>query len=355
MTEVRYAEFEDINCGRRYPFSESSTMEDTDGATFPDDVFVDAVLYPLNPSGPLRMSAFDPARGIVISDGSSEIAEGPLSAGMDTVNVFQGGRLAGRLVAGPGFDREVLSMRPRRFDGTAEFSPASECPVSFGGVTSVSFPSSGLSVSGWGQLVLAGKGRLAAMSSRRSDGEYDVFFNVDDPSDDGTDGDGDTYVREIHVVTSGKTLLRADPEGTNGAYLWLVNPDFSPSGDEKAGIDRDDVCSRAHMRDEVQVVRDTCVSEGGSCNPETPLEDMGEHFVIRGDGVWLYTYDLSDYLNPIRIEHVRGPSSRMQPVAPPAGRSRSVEEFDEEVMKLVAPPLQDGFGVEISIPGVGNA
>lgn len=360
MPETRHAEFENLNRYRSYPFSDSSSLEDAHGVAFPNDAIVDAALYPVNPDGDPELVLFDPMGGVAEVSCGSVSLKGSISAGSSSVELYQGGRHAGTLVAGPGFDREVASGRRREFNGTAVFASAAVCPVRHDGVTSVVFADRGSYAVGWLGMVFAGKGRMTAKSSRRPDGDMDVFFDVEAKSRTEGDGSGSGgsstedsggYIRQIHVAVVGKTLFRADPELPGGAYLWLANADWGKQG-EDAGLDRDDVCSRAHLGDEIQVVRDTCGVDSKPCNPESDLPSKSESFVINGCNVSLLSYDLSNYRNPLKIEVLSVPSVRQVPSVPSG--ILSVEKFGDEVSKLVATPVQAGNGIEISIPGVAH-
>lgn len=54
-----YTEFENENRLRNFPFSEDSSLLDTDGVKLDPSFFVDASIYPLNPVGDVRLSSID--------------------------------------------------------------------------------------------------------------------------------------------------------------------------------------------------------------------------------------------------------------------------------------------------------
>lgn len=349
---IRNQEFENLNRYRSYPFSESSSMLDSEGVALPCDVFSDAVLYPVNGSGGLFMSALDCiGRTVEVSDASGVVMVGSLAPEAAVVDLYQNGRHAGTIATGPGFDREMAAGRRRVFEGTAEFAASAVCPIRHDGVSSIVFDGRA-HTSEARTLKFAGRGRLVARSGIGADGEPYMWFDVrssmySSPSPGSNDQpeDGDTPISRIHVVGEAGSLFMADMESSSRAYLFL------------RGMDRDDVCSRAHLADRVAIVRDTCENpDQESCTPDDGGGGGGGgggfRMVLSGCGVTLDTSDLVDYLNPVRI----GPTSGdTVPNAPSISPGDSHETETSEAHKLIESSTVVGGGITISIPGVPDA
>ena len=139
-----FAEFENENALRSYPFAEGCVPGDND---IPAGVFVDAAIYPVNPSGTVHLSSISEDGVFGISDDTGVIMEGVASGRTVEFTDNSGlGRHVGTLVAS---SAEALaefagrgSLREFSSDNAA-FSSACVFPVVVDGVTSVSIGESG--------------------------------------------------------------------------------------------------------------------------------------------------------------------------------------------------------------------
>ena len=215
------------------------------------------------------------------------------------------------------------------------------------------FADRGMDLSGM-DMAWTGRGRMSTKCSVRADGDVDVWFDVRSPlssesggSSEGSSGTSDGAVKALVIAARGKTLFKVEKMSSSSAYLWMAND----PGD-KYSMDRDDVCARAHLADEVMNVRDTCGDEYVPCNPEDDLPSKDVLFRIRGCNASIDTYDLVGYLNPVHITSIPGDSMHG---VPSISGDTPIPDLVEQVKALAKTPAQHGYGIEISIPGVADA
>lgn len=105
MPAIVFPEWEDNNEKVKYPFSDSATLENSEGDFLPDNIFLDARIYPIGGTGRQYISKITVAPTtvtIIISDSISELAIGEFSvaAPPDVIPLVDGyERPAGVLVS----------------------------------------------------------------------------------------------------------------------------------------------------------------------------------------------------------------------------------------------------------------
>lgn len=302
-----FLEFENENALRSYPFA-TGCVETDENDRIPAGVFVDAALYPVNPSGTLYLSSISEDGVFSISDANGIAMTGVASG--STVELYDHSsfkRHVGTLVAS---SADALSefagrgvLREYSSDETAF---ASDCvfPVVIDGVVSVTvgetLPVAGsLSfTNGDSDDVRVSKGELA---DGRHTLRFDVIPKIEIPDD--------RSIRRIICVVDGQTPFRIMRGLTYNSIVVTLD-----------GIDRDAVCAAAHREDQFVMV-DTCSCEEGACDdeptnkeqlPDTyqleevfipPDEDESEGGMPNGarNAFYLVVPNLSAYINPLSI------------------------------------------------------
>lgn len=254
-----FLEFENENSLRSYPFAAGCSKPEDD-VMIPAGVFVDAALYPINPSGILYLSSISENGVFSISDDSGVLMSGVASG--STVELFDQSSLSrhvGTLVAsspdllaefaGRGFLREYTSL---------ETAFSSDCvfPVVIDGVTTVSV---GDTLPVAGQLSFSNKDNddIRVSSGVLDDGRktlrFDVLPRIEAPDD--------RSIRRIICVVDGQTpfhIMRG--VAYNSVVLTL--------GD----IDKEAVCSAAHRENQFEMV-DTCDCNNAECDKDLPTKE----------------------------------------------------------------------------------
>lgn len=331
-------EFENRNSNRSYPFSSDAPTDSSDGIPLPSDVFVDAIVYPPHEVEWVCLSSLDFSSGrVVLSDSSGSEYEGTESGG--TVELFLNGRRVGTVLCGHGMERERFAGRRMRFvAGDVRLSAACVVPVVLGCVTSIS--SGGGTVYG-GIVGVEGAGRLtssivaeAGPSGPENVLRFDVRAKRRSKEDFGDDSS--PVLRTLAVFVLPGSVLDADRENSSSALLSAGN------------LDRDDVCYHAHLEDQASMVYDTC-SENVPIECVVPVSQKEmKSFELSGCSVYLHSYDLLNYRNPVKVETVQGEFAMN---SPKIGSGSSESEADEEVQKLAYSQIGSGNGVRIEIPG----
>lgn len=386
MADRLFTEFENENRYRSYPFSESASLEDTDGFVLSQDVVVDAILYPVNPSGLVRLTRLDFLDGVIeFSDDSGVVASGRIpssgrSAWVYDVAGFEDhtcggipavGKPVGRVVFGPGLERETRTGRAHLYDG-AVMAPSSVCPIAYSGVRSITVEGgvaavlpclsnmSPSSVRLEDRMVgLVGEGRLVSRTATLGGKTYLWFDVLQDYSDttgvevyDETiykaqDRKDTIAVKTLVVAAEAKSLFDISSIGGNDILVTM------------GALDREDVCYQANREAVSSKARiDVCPDVGGGdmpCNPEEgevpPKRE--ERIVVSGAAdVGLLTPDLANYKNPVWIGS--GGGAHSHPQYPRITDDMSEAAAVSEIQKLHGNPVVSGGGLEIAIPGAGG-
>lgn len=101
-----FEEWRTLNSQRAYPFEDNALKIADNGQVLPDGVFVDAMFYPPELSGDLRLTAILPSTSkIIISDDNGELASVTTNFNSQDALYFEDnyGRVIGCMVPGPDF------------------------------------------------------------------------------------------------------------------------------------------------------------------------------------------------------------------------------------------------------------
>lgn len=102
---AEYVQWRNKNSYRSYPVADDSSFTTEGGDRIPDDVFIDALITPIDPDGTVYVSSIDfPNNALKVSDSSGVIAEASLeSENTDLVLYDQYGRNVGVIVVAESF------------------------------------------------------------------------------------------------------------------------------------------------------------------------------------------------------------------------------------------------------------
>ena len=258
-----FLEFENENALRSYPFAGGCSVPDEEELAIPAGVFVDAALYPVNPSGALYLSSVSEDGVFSISDSSGVIMTG--SASGNIVELFDTSALSrhtGTLVASSENALYEFAGRSVLREWTAsQTSFASSCvfPVVIDGVTSLQIGDNA-PVAGNLEFANASDDDIRISSGVLADGRRTLRFDVV-PHPVISD---DMSIRRIICVVDGYTPFRISKE--QGMYNCVVL--------KLDGISQDDICAAAH-RENLFEMADTCCcndEDGEDCRDKIPCE-----------------------------------------------------------------------------------
>lgn len=341
-----FQEFENENSLRSYPFASGCVPASDDALGIPPGVFVDAMIYPVNPSGVLYMSEVSADGAVSVSDDTGVVMTG-VAHGRDVVftDVSPFSRHVGTLSAaseealsrflGRGVDRSYSAEN-------AAFAASCVFPVVVDGVVSVSVGDAGEAT---GKVAFSNgpDDEVRASSARLPDGRRTLRFDVlSRPQVQEAD-----YIRKIICVADGQTPFRIGKLAYNVILVTLP------------GLDRDAVCSAAHREDTFEM-SDTCGCGDGGVKR---MKQLPEYYWLeevsippdagRPDGAdnafYLVSSNVPGYVNPISITLEDGE------VSP---NTEGVEVVsDGGVMRLEDGALTDKVSsksVVIQIPGLSG-
>jgi hypothetical protein len=334
MTDNRYAQWENLNGYRNYPFAEHAEMADSDGNALAADVFVDAILNPIvHEEAPVYLSLL--SMNEVRAECGEDSYAGTCDGSSSHVELYDKyGRHAGTLVFGPGWKREFSTLRTRRFH--AEFSSVVSCPIVYNwveGFVHDGFRSTRRDVTFEGDDVLT---PLLSDESGKWVLSFDAFY------DPGVVADEKNAIRQVVFASIGQTVFEVDQATDASVILWTPQ------------LDRDDICWQAHREDPASVVSDTCENPSSTCpTPTVPYTNKRFDVCPTETGeVTLVADDFLDYRNPIKIE---SKEAGVSPHVPVITRNMTEESVIAEGDALLSRPLQTGNEIEISIPGLKHA
>ena len=251
-----FAEFENENALRSYPFAEGCVPGDND---IPAGVFVDAAIYPVNPSGTVYLSSISEDGVFGISDDTGVIMEGVASGRTVEFTDNSGlGRHVGTIVASSAEALAEFAGRGslREFSSeNAAFSSACVFPVVVDGVTSVSIGESGKASGAVGFSIGDGED-IRVSSGTLEDGRKTLRFDV--LPRPGVKESGS--IRRIICVVDGQTPFRIMKLSPNTVKLSLAN------------LDRDGVCSSIHRENHLEMA-DTCKCDKDTLPEGDPLPE----------------------------------------------------------------------------------
>lgn len=341
-----FTEFENENSLRTYPFA--ACCVPASDAKIPSDLFVDAVLYPVNPSGSVYLSSVSADGVFSVSDETGVIMSGTASGSV--VELYDGTALSrhvGTLVASSAGALSDFAGRgaEMRFDSSsAAFAASCVLPVVIDGVTSVSVGGAGTAAGVVG-FANGPDDEVRVSSGIDSDGRSTLRFDVVPR----IAVDETASIRRIICVVDGKTPFRISRHQAsyNTVVLTLDN------------IDKEVVCSAAHRENDYEMA-DTCSCKDSSKRPGHV--DIPEHYDCvevfvpptpeREEGAenafYLVVPNLLNYENPLSITLEDGV------VAP---RIAEPEIAVDGYTADLAEPLVDDVtskGVVIQVPGLSG-
>ena len=255
-----FAEFENENALRSYPFAEGCVPTGEEDSEIPSDVFVDAAIYPVNPSGAVYLSGISETGVFSISDGTGVIMEGTANGrNVEFYDLSGLGRHVGTLVASSAEALSEFAGRGSRREYSQEnaaFAAGCVFPVVIDGVTSMSVMES---VKTAGVVAFSNsKSDDIRVSSTTKDGLKTLRFDVlprPGSKDSGS-------IRRIICVVDGQTPFRIDRISYNTIRLYLLN------------MDRDGVCASVRRENHFEMA-DTCKCEK---DPLPDEESLPEHY-----------------------------------------------------------------------------
>ena len=357
-----FLEFENENALRSYPFAEGCETYD-----IPPGVFVDAMLYPVNPSGVLYLSEISEDGVFSISDDTGVIMTGTASGAsveLYDLSVFK--RHVGTLEASSAESLSEFSGRgTTRTYGPSNTAFASDCvfPVVIDGVISLSVGGTEAADGAVG-FSNGDSDSIRVSSSKTSEGNDTLRFDViPRPA-----VKNETSIRRIICVVDGQTPFRIDsafneekPEdgGYNSVVLRLY-----------PGVDKGAVCSAAHRENQFEMA-DTCDCENPPLPEGEPLPEtyqLVEVFIPpdkpEGNGVfgpnggikegadnafYLIVPNLSGYDNPLSITLEDGEVSPKTTDLKTVENGSSVELAEGEMLDKITSKI-----VILQVPGLAG-
>ena len=255
-----FLEFENENALRFYPFAAGcSPVESGSDTAMPPGIFIDAALYPVNPSGALYLSSISEDGIYVISDMNGVVMTGKAFGNIVKLfDVSDFSRRCGTLVAlSADILAEFSGRGVAREYSASETTFAASCvfPVVIDGVTSLSVGDSD-KVAGHLKFANGASDDIRVSSGTTADGRKTLRFDVL-PRIVAQD---ETSIRRIICVVDGQTPFRISrAQGMyNTVMLTLDN------------IDKEAVCAAAHRENSFEMA-DTCGCDG-PCRPDMPTK-----------------------------------------------------------------------------------
>lgn len=345
-----FAEFENENALRSYPFAAGCVPPADQNAYIDEGVFIDAAIYPVNPVGTVYLSGISEEGVFSVSDDTGVIMSGTASGcSVEFFDASGMSRHVGTLVAssfdsleefaGRGYER-IYSKENSAFSSSCVF------PIAIDGVTSISVGGSS-KASGSVSFENGPEDEVRVSSSDLGNGERSLRFDVL-PRLGTEDG---TSIKRILCVVDGQTPFRISRLSYNVVMLKLY------------GIDKSSVCSAAHREDGFEMA-DTCECRpklpSGSELPEAyemvevyiPPDDTGEEGGIpegAENAFFLVVPNVVGYDNPISITLEDGVVSPKTDDAEVVVDGNSAELADGEITDTVT-----SKGIVIQVPGLSG-
>lgn len=238
---VIFQEHENETGGRKYPFAGTSDPVDGQGNVLPQDLFVDAVLYPESGRCALRtLSVSGGTCAVEIAAGDS-VLSGSFGSGDSTCELYCDDLHRGTLVLGPARDAFLSDPTPHTY-ADVPFCTACQFELGANGVSSLTLEGNVLR----GDVELSGsKDSLATLRPvllARQDGETGLRFDA--VPNGGIMSVDKTGVRVIHILRQpGSRFGVMDRDGS--PYLYLrrnTAQGDSPGYGVDKYIQRSDIC-----------------------------------------------------------------------------------------------------------------
>lgn len=361
-----FLEFENENALRAYPFA-AGCVPPVRAEGISAGVFVDAALYPVNPSGPLYLSS-------VSADGVFSVSD---SSGVIMTGTVTGSEVRFRDVSG--LSRHVGTLVASSDDALAEFAGrgalreysqnetafASSCvfPVVVDGVTSVDIAGTGM-VAGMAGFANGSGDIVRASSAKRGDGRDTLRFDVIPQI-----GASWRSIRRVICVVDGQTPFRISklysPESEeDGGYNTVVLTMQSAESEASSfSIDKEVICTSAHRENDYEMA-DTCSCEQTTSEPvpipETyqieevfipPDPDGSEGGLKNGadNAFYLVVPNFLGYVNPLSITLEDGVTMPKTSEPEVVVDGRSADIADGELIDEVS-----SKGVLLQVPGLSG-
>ena len=249
MPSILYNEWRTKNSQRRYPFADDCSLMSRQNIALSDDLFIDAMFYPIGLSGILYLSAVDTLNNkLEVSDNSGILATAALD---DTSGCFdfydQYGRCIGLIVAGEGLSTFVGSMT---FEpGATPLSADAVVPQTYGCLNGILLEDGTLVT---GDVLWEGENGMT-VSTEYLDGvpviRFDAVGVPEDPCGMGTP----IRCLKVAQIGTGRALII----GQTGNIITLTTPYVMA-----------ELCAtKSLLPDEDGNLPD----DGDACNPPTPV------------------------------------------------------------------------------------
>ena len=335
-----FLEFENENSLRSYPFAAGCIPQSSEGVEVPPGLFVDAALYPVNPSGTLYLSEVAEDGTVSISDDTGVImtCAAPTGKMLEFRDASPFSRHVGTMVASSAEAlAEFVGRRTAMAFGREATAFASTCvsPIVIDGVISVDVADTG-AVSGMLNFENKPDDEVRVSTRRLEDGRDTLRFDVL-PSV----GRGRLQsIRRVICVVDGKTPFRIAKLSHNTVALHLQD------------IDKEVICAEAH-RENAYEVADTCKCKVKPADPEELPEtyQLEEVFIpeTKENAFYLVVPNYTGYANPLSLTLEDG-------MAVPKITGPDVKRDGEDV-DLPAEELLDDMsskGVVLQVPGLSG-
>ena len=361
-----FLEYENENSLRSYPFAAGCEPNGADDAGIPAGLFIDAAIYPVNPSGSVYLSEISDSGVFSISDSRGVIMKGEITGScVEFHDMSAFARHSGTLVASSADALLEFAMRGKTVAfsrDVASFASSCVFPIVIDGVTSVS--SGGSHVAGRLGFLNGPYDDVRVSSGKRDDGRSTLRFDVIPRPG----VYGDSLIRRIICVVDGATPFRIDRLRDAGGNI--VENAYNTVIVTLEGIDKETICAAAH-RENAYEMTDTCecekpdlpeqsdvpytfqieevyippdeVPDGGHLGPEGGIEGGADN------AFYLVVPNLSGYMNPLSITLEDGVVSPRSD-EPEVTMNGDVPEIQQDVMVDEI----TSKGVVIQVPGLSG-
>lgn len=242
-----FKEFENENALRAYPFA-AGCINDSEPEGIPAGVFVDAAIYPVNPSGTLFLSSVSENGVFSVSDDTGVVMTGSANGSVVELYDVSGlSRHVGTIIAssadalsdfaGRGFERKYKKEN-------SAFASSCVFPIVIDGVSSVRIGDSDMVV---GDVAFSNgpDDDVRVSSGTLEDGRRTLRFDVVPKTQTSLES-----IRRIICVVDGQTPFRIEPHESSYNTIILTLD----------GIDKEVVCASAHRESDFEMV-DSCSCE----------------------------------------------------------------------------------------------
>jgi hypothetical protein len=338
-----FTEFENENRMRSYPFAEHATLVDVKGKIkLPDDIFVDAMIYPLNPIGTIYISSIDNTTGVLsISDNTGIIAVGNILTDSEEINLYSTSpirRHAGVIIYNKQYlNGLIFGMLPNaKFNASGlPLAASTVCPIVNNDVLSIVLDGNYM----YGDIKFNNPNTtgINVVTHNNGDGTSTIRFDAIP-----TYGDVEIFsIKKIYCITAGTTPFNISkyPYENNTMLLTLSEG-------------RDTICNGVHQETSY-MVRDVCEDpiEPGSYNPR-PENNNELIFPVEHNCFNIVTDDIIlGYENPISITF--DDTILPSPIISNFDASDNLVD-SQDVLDTISLQSRGTKGLKIEIPGLNG-